>query len=312
MGSTEGRSSPPDGCGGSYTQAGPTALRMALGAQLRRLREAVRVTPADAGEAIQASGSRISALELGRTGCAPREVSALLAFYEVADDAERAGLLALAEQSNEPGWWQPYSDVVPAGFQAFLDLERSAEVIRSYEPQGIPDLLQTPDYARAAIRLGQRDAGADAPRSRIERRVGLRKKRQQILHRPRPPHLWAVIDEAALRRTVGNTDTMLTQLEHLIDVSELPHITIQVVPLRAGGVVGADGPVTILRLPGGELPDVVHLDHPTGGRYPDDPADIERYRHIMNRLVIGADSPAVTRTMLHRMLEDILSGAVSP
>jgi transcriptional regulator with XRE-family HTH domain len=312
MGSTEGSSVSPDSCGLDYGQAGPTALRLALGAQLRRLREARGITRGAAGEVLEVSDSRIKGLESGRTACRPCEVTALLAFYGVDDDSERGTLLALAEQSNAPGWWQPYSDVVPAGLQAYLDLEHSADVIRSYEAQGIPDLLQTPDYARAVIRFGHRGIAADASEAEVERRVGLRMKRQQILRRPNPPHVWAVIDESALRRTVGSTDTTLTQLEHLIDASEHPHITIQMVPFRADAVVGEDGPVTILRLPGGELPDVVCLEPPTGARYPCEPADIEHYRHIMNQLVIEADSPAVTRTALHQMLEDILSGASSP
>ena len=165
-----------------YGQAGPTAVRMLLGARLRRLWEAAGVSREDAGYAIRGSESKISRLELGRTGCKLRDVSDLLDLYQVSED-ERATLLAMAGSANAPGWWQRYGGAVPAWFAPYLGLEQAAEVIRCYEVQFVPGLLQTPDYARAVLQIGVgRESKLDT-----EQRVGVRLHRQRILHRPGPP-----------------------------------------------------------------------------------------------------------------------------
>ena len=214
---------PPDGAldgALDHQQAGPTALRMLVGSELRRLREASGVTAKDAGYAIRGSHSKISRLELGRTSFKLRDVTDLLTLYGVHEDAERDALLTLARQANVPGWWHPYGDVVPGWFEDYLGLEQAARVIRSYEVQFIPGLLQTEDYARAVIGLRYQKE------TEIERRVGLRMQRQQLFERPDPPHVWAVIDEAALRRPNGSAATMRAQLRHLIDVAALPCVTV--------------------------------------------------------------------------------------
>ncbi len=181
-----------------YGEAGPTAVRMLLGARLRKLREAAGVSREDAGYAIRSSESKISLLELGRTGCKLRDVSDLLDLYRVSE-GERATLLAMAGSANAPGWWQQYGDAVPDWFEPYLGLEQAAEVIRCYEVQFVPGLLQTPGYARAVFQI---EAGND-PGLDTEQQVSVRIRRQQVLHRPGPPRLWAVIDEAALRRPIG-------------------------------------------------------------------------------------------------------------
>ncbi|WP_326722821.1 MULTISPECIES: helix-turn-helix transcriptional regulator [unclassified Streptomyces] len=280
--------------------AGPAVPRMVLGARLRRLREHQNISREVAGEAIRASQSKISRLEWGRHGFKMRDVADLLTLYGVTDDAERATLLALAEQSNTSGWWQPYNDVVPAWMQAYLGAEQAASLIRCFDPQAVPDLLQTPDYARAAIRLTH--PGADAEET--DRRVTLRMKRRQTLHRQRGPQLWAVIDEAALRRPVGGAGTMRAQLQHLLEISQLPHVTVQIMSFLAGGHAAARGPVTIVRLPGGQLPDMVYLEQLASALYPDKPAEIEYYWDVMNRLVVAAESPDTTRTILQRILRE--------
>ncbi|WP_234320517.1 helix-turn-helix domain-containing protein [Streptomyces sp. SBT349] len=273
---------------------------MILGTRLRQLREARGITGTDAGERIRGSHSKISRLESGRTGFKTRDVADLLTLYGVTDEAERATLIALARQSNTAGWWHVYYDVVPAWLNVYLGLEQTAVVIRGYELQFVPGLLQTEEYARVVTRLGNEE-----DEERIERRVRLRMGRRRILERERPPHLWVVIDEAALRRTMGGPALMRRQLDHLMEVSELPHVTIQVVPFAAGGHAAIAGPVTILRPPGGELPDVVYLEQMTGGVYPDKPAEIEQYRHVMNRLVVDAEPPTATRDFLYRVLREL-------
>src|SRR5215470_9330594 len=158
---------------------GPTVLRILLGAQLRRLREGKRITLEDAGRVIRASHSKISRLETGRVGFKDRDITDLLTFYGVTDEEEREAMRALARRANAPGWWHDYSDVLPSWFQAYVGLEEVASRIQTYEVQFVPGLLQTADYARAATRLGHDDA---SPRE-IERRVGARMARQEVLNK---------------------------------------------------------------------------------------------------------------------------------
>jgi transcriptional regulator with XRE-family HTH domain len=282
-----------------FRLTGPTVSRMVLGARLRRLREARRITGGEAGEEISASHSKISRLEMGRTGFKTRDVRELLTLYGVTDPAERATLLTLAEQSNTPGWWHVYHDVVPSWLNVYLGMEQAAVLIRSYELQFVPGLLQTEGYAREVLRLAP-----DEPEESLEPRVELRMARQRILYRDAPPRLWMVIDEAALHRPVGGPAERRRQLGHLLEVSQLPHVTIQVMPFSAGTHVALGGPVSVLRPPGEELPDVVYLEQLTGGVYPDKPGEIEHYRHVMNRIVVEAEPPLASRDMLFRMLRE--------
>src|SRR5215468_5583898 len=161
---------------------GPTLLRILLGSQLRQLRESKGVTREEAGYTIRASGSKISRMELGRVGFKQRDVADLLTLYGVVNDDERAVVLAMVEEANAPAWWHRYSDVLPSWFQSYIGLEASATLIRCYEVQFIPGLLQTEDYTRAVIKLGQ----GRLPAEEVDRRVSLRKERQQILARPGP------------------------------------------------------------------------------------------------------------------------------
>ena len=160
---------------------GPTAVRIMLGAQLRRLREAKRITLEDAGYVIRASGSKMSRLETGRVGFKPRDIADLLTLYGVTDDQERATLQELARQASTRGWWHDYADIVPAWFEPYVGLEEAAASIRCFEIQLVPGLLQTPGYARAIATLGH-PAGSDAE---IERRVSLQLARQAVLTRAR-------------------------------------------------------------------------------------------------------------------------------
>src|SRR3982751_1082182 len=199
---------------------GPTVLRILLGAQLRGLREAKGVSREDAGWEIRASESKISRMELGRVGFKERDVADLLTLYGVHDPEERDALLTLAREANTPGWWHRYSDLLPTWFQSYLGLEAAAALIRTYEVQFVPGLLQTEEYARAVILLGHPRADTEE----IERRVRLRMARQQIHRRADPPQLWAVVDEGALRRPIGGTAVMRGQLEALIDATRQPRV----------------------------------------------------------------------------------------
>jgi transcriptional regulator with XRE-family HTH domain len=276
------------------------AVRMLLGARLRELREAAGVSREDAGYAIRGSESKISRLELGRSTFKLRDVRDLLDLYEVSQD-ERVTLLAMAEQANAVAWWQDYSDVVPHWFIPYLGLEPAATLIRSYEVQFIPGLLQTPDYAYAVLSIGD-----DAPaRPQTERRVHLRMLRQQVLRRPSPPRLWAVIDEAALRRPIGGAAVARAQLEHLIEMARSSHVNIQVAPFSGGGKAVADGPMTVLRFPEANLTDMVYLEQQTSAIYLNKPAERLYYWNVLNRLATEAAPPTDTTAILHRIQREI-------
>ena len=281
--------------------SGPTVLRILLGSQLRRLRETKGVTRDDAGYAIRASGSKISRMELGRVSFKERDVEDLLGLYGVAEDDARA-LVELASQANSPGWWHKYGDVLPDWFQVYVGLEEAASLIRLYELQFIPGLLQTADYARAVIRLGLPSATPEE----VERRVGLRLARQEVLTKQGGPRLWAILDEAALRRPIGGTEVMRAQLVRLTEVAGEANITLQVVPFLSGGHAAEAGAFTIMRFPEVDLPDVVYLEHLTSALYLDKREDVEKYTEVMERLSVEGESPERTMEILSGMLEEVI------
>lgn len=280
---------------------GPTVLRMLLGAHLRRLREAQGVSREDAGWEIRASESKISRMELGRVSFKERDVTDLLKLYGV-DEDETATLVALAVQANSPGWWHKYGDVLPDWFQVYVGLEEAASLIRLYEVQFVPGLLQTADYARAVVRLGQPGAAPEE----IERRISLRMGRQELLTKPGGPRLWAIVDEAALRRPIGGKEVMRAQLEQLILATEEPQVTLQVMPFRSGGHAAEAGAFTIMRFPEPDLPDVVYLEQLTSALYLDKRDDVEKYTEVMERLSVESESPERSVDILSGMLEEVM------
>lgn len=280
--------------------AGPTVLRIALGGQLRRLREERGISREAAGDAIRGSHAKISRLELGRVSFRERDLNDLLTLYGVDSPEERAAFLSLAKQANEPGWWHQYGDLLPSWFETYLGLEQAAEIIRTYEAQFVPGLLQTPDYARAVILLGH----GQEPGSEVDRRVALRTRRQDILTRQEPPTLWAVIDEAALRRPIGGERIMRGQIEHLIRIAELPNVTVQLLPYSVGGHAAAGGPFTIVRFPESDLPDVVYLEQLTSALYLDKRNDLDQYQAVMNMLSVQAATPEETPQLLRALMQE--------
>jgi transcriptional regulator with XRE-family HTH domain len=280
---------------------GPTVQRILLGSQLRRLRERQGITREQAGYEIRGSESKISRIELGRVALKERDVADLLTLYQVTDEAERAPLLALANAANMPGWWHRYGDLLADWFQPYLGLEEAASIIRTYQVQFVPGLLQTPDYARAVITAG--DPGA--PAAEIDRRVAMRMARQELLSRPSPPRLWAVIDEAALHRPIGSTDVLRDQLQALIKKVRLDHIIVQVMPFRFGAHAAEAGAFSILRFPEPELADVVYLEHLTGASYLDRRREVDRYLQAMERLCAQAEPRRRTPAIL-AAIRDVL------
>jgi transcriptional regulator with XRE-family HTH domain len=263
---------------------GPTALRIMLGSQLRRLREAKRITLEDAGYVIRSSGSKMSRLETGRVGFKSRDISDLLTLYGVTDEQERATLQELARQASARGWWHDFADVMPTWFEPYVGLEEAASSIRCYENQLVPALLQTAEYAQAIARLGHPASSADE----IERRVSLQLTRQAVLARPTLSILWVVLDEAALRRPVGSPEVMRGQLRHLMEAGTQAEVSLQVIPLTQGGHAAAGGPFTILRFSEPDLPDVVYLEQLTSALYLDKRETVDHYLEVMERLCVEA------------------------
>jgi transcriptional regulator with XRE-family HTH domain len=280
--------------------SGPTVLRMLLGNQLRRLREAAGITPDRAGYEIRASRSKISRMEHGRVGFKERDVADLLTLYDVTDEVTRTQMLALAEHASSQGWWARFDDVLPDWFETYIGLEQATSLIRTYELQFVPGLFQTEEYARAVTLLGHRSA----PLDEIERRVSLRVRRQEILtSKETGPKVWAVIDESALRRPLGGLNVMRTQLQHLIEMAELPQVTLQVMPFDRGGHSAAGGSFSILRFAEPDLPDVVYIEQLTGALYLDRRVEVDHYREVMNSLSAEAQTPADSEQQLKKLLQ---------
>ncbi|GAA4620358.1 Scr1 family TA system antitoxin-like transcriptional regulator [Saccharopolyspora hordei] len=284
----------------SATSSGPTARRIVLGSQLRRLREASGISREDAGDAIRGSGSKISRLELGRVGFKERDVADLLTLYGVTDDSERESFLELVRRSNEPGWWHRYNDLMPNWFQDYVGLEESASRIQTYEIQFVPGLLQTERYARAVATQGRPEFTEDE----LDRRVRLRMQRQKLFNQPKAPRVWAVIDESVLHRPIGGREVLREQIEHLIDVTSRPGITLQILPFELGRS-GAEGAFTILRFAEPELPDIVYLEHLCGALYLDKPDEVEVYSKVSHRLAVDAQTPEQTRKTLKAALKQV-------
>lgn len=284
----------------SEAATGPTVRRLILGTQLRRLRERAEITRASAAYSIRGSESKLSRMESGRVGFKERDVADLLTLYGVTDDEERQKVLTLVEQSNVQGWWHAYSDLMPKWFEDYVGLEESASQIKAYENQFVPGLLQTEDYALAIASRG-RPENADRD---TERKVHLRMQRQKVLLGQSAPKLWVVIDESVLYRRIGGARVLRAQLDHLLEMTTLPNISLQVVPYQTSGY-GAEGPFTLLRFGEQELSDIVYVEHLAGALYLEKPEEIEIYSRALDRLAVEAETPARTRQTLLKAREDI-------
>jgi DNA-binding XRE family transcriptional regulator len=286
----------------SRAQAGgPTVQRMLVGARLRRLRTELGLSRDEAAESIRASEWKIHRLENGQVGFKERDIIDLLRRYQVTDPAEVADFLALAREANAPGWWQHYGDVLPQWFRTYVDLESAASLIRTYEGQFVPGLLQTDGYMRAVVRGAHLEDSAEE----VGRRVRLRMARQILLTRQDPPRLWAVVDEAALRRPVGGREVMRGQLERLVEATKLPNVTLQILPFDSGAHAAMAGAFSVLRFPDRELPDVVYLEHLTSALYLNKPDEVDQYLHVMETICVRAAPPDQTVDLLERILEDL-------
>lgn len=279
--------------------SGSVVRRILLGSQLRRLRDSRGITREAAGYSIRASESKISRMELGRVSFKARDVEDLLTLYGVTDEVERDSLLGLAREANVAGWWHSFGDVLPGWFQTYIGLEGAASLIRIYEVQFVHGLLQTEGYAHAVVSRGMRGA----PAAEIDRRVALRLERQKALVAERAPRFHAVLDEAALRRPYGGREVMREQLRHLIEMSEQPNVTLQVMPFSFGGHAGESGSFTMLRFPESDLSDIVYLEQLTSALYLDKAEEVAQYEKAMVRLHADSPGPEESRDLLRGLLQ---------
>jgi transcriptional regulator with XRE-family HTH domain len=281
------------------SSGGPTVLRILLGTQLRRLRQEKGISRHDAGYAIRASHAKISRMELGQVSFKRRDVDDLLQLYGVDDPQQREALLGLISSANAQGWWHKYGDVLPQWFGVYVGLEESASIIRTYEVQFVPGLLQSEDYARSVIRLSRTATSEED----VDSRVMMRMHRQRRFVEPQAPRLWAVIDEAVLHRPYGDAEVMRGQVEHLVEMARRPNITIQIATFAMGGHPAAGGPFSILRFPTPQLPDVVYLEQLSSALYFDKYEDTNRYSQTMDHLATQAPPPTATEEILRGFLE---------
>jgi transcriptional regulator with XRE-family HTH domain len=283
------------------TEHSPTVRRRRLALELRRLREAARLTCEEVADHLECSASKISRVETGRVSVSPRDVRDMLDLYGV-PAAQRESLVQLARDSRQKGWWHAFSDTMHPRFATYVGLESAASEIRIYEVSLIPELLQTEDYARAVIRSGLMSRpGEDA-----ERQVALRMARQPAITRDDdPPKVWAVLDEAALRRQVGGPGVMQLQLEHLLAQAALPNVAIQVIPFGGGAHPAMGRPFIILVFPERVDTDVVYLEDLTSALYLEDVAEVDRYNVFFNHLRATALSFEDSSVLITSALKDM-------
>jgi transcriptional regulator with XRE-family HTH domain len=279
---------------------GPAVRRRQLMTELKRLRESAGLTQEDVAGQLDWHPTKIMRIETGRTAPHPNDVRVMLGLYGVADSGVLAGLLKLAKDARQRGWWYSYKDVLLSRFELFLGLESEADSIRDFELSMIPGLLQTDDYARELIRgLMAFDA------AEIERRVELRMARQQILDREDAPHLWAIVDEAAVHRVVGGKAIMKAQLLHLANSAEHGRTTIQVLPFSAGPHPGQTGPFIILGFAEPTEPEVVYMETVGGNLFVDKSEEVRLFSTVFDQLRAVALSPSQSAAMLQALAGEL-------
>ncbi|MFB7596436.1 helix-turn-helix domain-containing protein [Streptomyces sp. NPDC056160] len=276
----------------------PTVRRRRLGQELRRLRELKGMTAEEVAERLLVSQSKISRLENGRRSISQRDVRDLCGVYEVADHRVVDSLMQMAKDSRQQGWWHSFGDIP---YSVYIGLETDAASLRVYDPQVVPGLLQTRQYAEALI------AGAlpETAPADIEKRVQVRMRRQERISAVENPlRLWTVLDEAALRRVVGNRSLMREQLEHLVEQSQLPHVTVQVIPFEMGAHPGLNGQYAILEFPDTADSSVVYIEGVTSDLYLEKANDVQKYSVMYEHLRAQALNVEQSREFIEKAAKD--------
>ncbi|MEU5053482.1 helix-turn-helix transcriptional regulator [Streptomyces sp. NPDC021096] len=277
----------------------PTLRQRRLGAELRKLRERAGLSSTAAAARFGFQQARMSMIEAGRHAVSADRVRAMARSYACADD-KFTDALADMTGGRTRGWWDEYREYLPASFADLAELEHHAHGVRVALVIHIPGLLQTTDYARAVIQ-------AAVPPMRayeVEHRLSYRMKRQGVLHRDSPVRYAAVIHEAALRMGFGGTETVRGQLRHLIEMSELDHVAIRVIPFTVGAFAGAGQSSDYVFGPVAQL-DTVQLDVAHGCQFIDAEAQLAKYRAILDGMEETALEPAESRAFIHNLSRTI-------
>jgi transcriptional regulator with XRE-family HTH domain len=264
----------------------PTARRRRLAAALRQMREARQLSCADSGKAVGWSESKISRIETGRVGVRQADLERLLDLYEVSGEA-RTALLALGRQATHRGWWHSYADALPAYFEDYVGLEDGAKSLATYQNQLVHGLMQTADYAAAVFRAAQPAASNDE----VERQLAARTTRQALLTASNPLQVWAILDEAVMRRVVGGPTVMHAQLARIQEIAALPNVTLQVLPFDTGAHASMGTSFELLQFPEPGDTAIVYIEDQTSSQYLEAAADIERYTLVFDHLRASALSP---------------------
>ncbi|MEU6302358.1 helix-turn-helix domain-containing protein [Streptomyces chartreusis] len=284
----------------SERRPAPTVGQVVLGKRLQELREASGLGREEAARALRVTAATVRRMETAEVALKIPYVQVLLETYGVpADEAE--AFVSLAEEANQPGWWQRYHDVLPDWFSLYVSLEGAARIVRSYEPHFVPGLLQTEEYARAVLRAGT--IGQTGPET-IERHVSLRMERQRLLERQDPPHLWVIMDETVLLRPVSGGEVMREQLDKLLEFAERDRVTLQIAEFASGPHPGTYAPFTLFRFAEPELPDMVYTEYLSGALYLDSRKEVAAHLEVLDHMSTAAASAERTKKILRERRED--------
>ncbi|WP_107067928.1 helix-turn-helix domain-containing protein [Streptomyces sp. MUSC 125] len=283
----------------SERRAAPTVGQVVLGKRLQELREAAGLGRDEAAQVLRVASATVRRMEMAEVALKIPYVQVLLSTYGVADE-EAAAFVRLAEEANQPGWWQRFHDVLPDWFSLYVSLEGAAQVIRSYEPHFVPGLLQTEEYARAVLESGT--IGQTEPET-IERHVSLRMERQRLLECDDPPHLWVIMDETVVSRPVSaRAEVMRNQLDRLLEYAERDRVTLQIAEFSAGPHPGTYAPFTLFRFAEPELPDMVFTEYLTGALYLDSRREVAAHLEVLDHMTARAASAQRTKKILREHL----------
>ena len=278
----------------------PTVRLRRLAAELRTLRTSSGLTRDAVVERTGINVATLYRIEHARVRPQTRTLRTLLDLYG-ADEQQQADLVALLRDARQRGWLHAYQSELPEQYTTYIGFEGEARSVWNYESLFVPGLLQTEDYARAVIRAGLPSASRDD----IEPRVEVRMQRQDVLHNDNPLELWGIVDEAALLRQVGGRAVMHAQLSHLLEASELPNITLQVIPFSVGAHAGMPGSFVFMQFTEASIPDVIYLDSMAGDLFLEAEADVRRYRLAFEHLRAVAVSPDASRALVAALVADM-------
>ncbi|GAA3035315.1 helix-turn-helix domain-containing protein [Streptomyces glomeratus] len=285
----------------SEPRSAPTVGQVVLGRRLLDLRERAGLKREEAARILRVAPATVRRMETAEVALKIPYLQLLLKAYGVSDE-EAESFVQLAEEANKPGWWQRFHDILPGWFSMYVSLEGAASLIRQYEPHFVPGIMQTEDYARGVLRSGA--VGQTSPED-IERHVALRMQRQALLTRDNAPRIWVVTEETALRRPVAGPEVMRAQVDRLLEVTQLPHVTLQVIEFSSGPHPGTYGPFVLFRFAMPELPDMVYSEYLTGAVYLDARTEVANHLEVMDRMAAQAATAQRTKEILENLRKEL-------